>query len=341
MFFAKLSKALNKFYFFNLRAVKIKFQLETGYLLTEFIQELNTSLSKKTNLDLESKVAFYGGFNNFFFVEHYNKKVLRLVSKIANNNLLQRENAFLSWQDEMAVIPSITPKWFGFKNIKNSQLSCLTMEALLPPKEITPQTLLDLYKNIGDQTLLLPDFKEAIKTKKGFIFQLDGSSKIIDLLNNFVVKIHEPSAYVFVESYLNDRRYLFKGNKTVFDEIKRTVNDVELISQTIDLELYYGLIHGDFKKGNLLKDSSKNLKMIDLQYYQYGARLWDLAFYCSKIKKDFSVIKASYLSALDLSAVEIKLFILFYIVSNLLHTNKKNIKKTILTRLIPALEYIR
>lgn len=66
MFFAKLSKALNKVYFFNLRAVKIKFQLETGYLLTEFIQELNTSLSKKTNLDLESKVAFYGGFNNFF-----------------------------------------------------------------------------------------------------------------------------------------------------------------------------------------------------------------------------------------------------------------------------------
>lgn len=334
-----LRNILRKITFFKILFVKKEFEEQTSVSIKDFIVDLNNELNQKLNLSLTSELVFLGGFNNLFFIEHREKNQIKYISKIGVNHLLERENIFFEWQ-QVVESSAITPKKIDFRQINNSLLSCLTMSYMTVCKEIKPTSLLVLYKLLGQQSMFLSTLKNAEKNKFGYQFERFGDTKILMLLNEFVTQLHLPSSFQYIKSYLFERKNLFSDYPDVLIQINRLVCQVDHHRQINDVTLYYGLIHGDFKKGNFVQDDRGDLKVIDLQYYQYGARLWDLAFFCSKEKMDFTQIKEKIVLPLNISNFEKELFSLFYIVALLLHAKKNSIGSLTVQKILPALNLI-
>ena len=100
----------------------------------------------------------------------------------------------------------------------------------------------------------------------------------------------------------------------------------------------YGLVHGDFKKENIMTDEEGNFKVIDLQYFTYGIRVWDLAFYYSKESRGFTELYPKLLQSFSWRKIERDTFIFFYLVASALHVKKKNIQKIASLKLEPAIK---
>lgn len=102
----------------------------------------------------------------------------------------------------------------------------------------------------------------------------------------------------------------------------------------------YGLVHGDFKKKNIMADEKGNYKVIDLQYFTYGIRIWDLAFYYSKDSRGFEEIYHKLLQNFSWTKIESATFIVFYIIASILHIKTKNCQKIVKFKLDPAIIYL-
>ena len=337
---SKLQRLFIKTPFLKIAKVAKQFEQQTNLPLESFIAELNSILEPVLNLAITSKVVFYKGANNVCFIEHYADKKLICISKVAQTHLIMREHAFFDWQQQNHSDQQlITPKAVNFFQINGSKISCLTMEALHECRAITSSELLQLYQAYGDQSKYLDNFSSAKKVAKGYQFQLPGSTKIIDVLNGLVTNMLSPEAYVFASNYLKQREKLFINDRTAYLSIESLIKRVESDLALHDVTDYYGLIHGDFKSNNMMKNSGGELKVLDMQYYHYGARLWDLAFYCSKLQLDFNVIRVDYLSPLELSSIEERMFTLFYIMALLLHAKPAKMKKMLQNKICYAIEF--
>jgi len=71
-----------------------------------------------------------------------------------------------------------------------------------------------------------------------------------------------------------------------------------------------------------MRDETGVLKVIDLQYYTCGRRVWDLSFYYSKSSESFNDIAEVVLPTLKCLADQ-KAFTLFYLVASALSVKKK------------------
>ena len=109
----------------------------------------------------------------------------------------------------------------------------------------------------------------------------------------------------------------------------------------IDLSPHTGLVHGDFKWQNIMHSPNESgYRMIDLQYYTVGIRLWDLAFFYAKQTLPISDILRLFNIYYPCSLFERRLFSFLYILVAILHLKPKRAKGLVCEKVLPALEIL-
>ena len=335
-FFYRLCR---KFFFCKKLSAKNQFKSITGLYLNDFIGELNSDLQNVLNRKVESQITFYGGFNNLFFVQHFLDGKLKFITKVAPTKLTLRERSFFDWQQKnISSVDCIAPNMLLYKELKVGSMSSLTMECLSLPKEYRPDAIIELYNRMGRLSESLPTFPGVKKVGNILQFEFEAKTKITSIIKYIVTQLHDPQAYIAAADFMDARSDIFESRKDEFEELKNFLLDSQFIKHKLDFEKHYGFLHGDFKRSNILSDTDDDLKVIDMQYYNYGARLWDMAFYCSKEKDGFEESYMKFILPLELDEIELRIFVFFYILAALLHVKKSNLKKMLCLKAFPAIE---
>lgn len=80
-------------------------------------------------------------------------------------------------------------------------------------------------------------------------------------------------------------------------------------------------------KQNILCDEVGQSELVDLQYYNYGASLWGLAFYFSKEKESFTDTCSGLVKQIPLD--QIGFFYFYILLPHMLHVDKSNIENVL------------
>jgi hypothetical protein len=316
-----------------------KNQLEKliGTNLKSIIESCESILLEETGELVYTKFRDLGGANNHGMLLHYSITTNHpvAISKVEEHVLAEREYRFLAWQNKhrkglLAAIP------LGMIQIGNTAYSCFISSVLDKPKTFSYSQAESLFQRIGEQPGLLSHLA-LDGCKENLIFELDGSTRIKSILVNLVSNFKTKDAEDFYKKFLLDRKGILSNYKDFYINLKLVMDDAYCVLNGYDLSNYEGLVHGDFKQQNILNDLNK-YKVIDCQYYTYGIRLWDLAFLYSKDERGFESIKSNISQFRSLN--ERLLLVFFYLLASLINVKKKRIKKVIIKKTSPALEYL-
>lgn len=296
-------------------------------------------LAKIGVVDLTTHYKMLGGSNNLGFLSHEwpSQALLQTlpqtkccwITKFALNEMLKRESFFLQWhQINVATKKQFAPEWLTAGKLGESNVSFIVTERLTPIKSPSFKQVAELYR--------------ACKAGGG-IFQttktlplLESGSRIRDVLLHLVSQFDSPEAKVFLGQYFGERKGLLLAYQTEIEQIQKTLDKAFLVIGTIKQESL-GFVHGDFKASNMMLCNEKRLKLIDFQYWCYGVRVWDIAFFLSKQKMSFDQTVPVFMHFLTLSEQEKKLLVFFYTMAVLLHPKPKQFKWQFKNQLLPAL----
>lgn len=272
-----------------------------------------------------------GGFNNTGMLLHNsNSGDLKAFTKIQMSDLAEREWRFLAWQakhfnNQISAQPYLNGVVVG------GRLGWLTTEPLWPAGTIQFSELELLYSRLGVCNEKL-DYLSLTGKKEGLASDISDDTKIKSLLVHLVSGSGSEKNIRYMEDYYDSRSKVLSGVIS-----KRYYLDIlEFIYQSD--EIVKGLVHGDFKRQNIMRDDSGCLKVIDLQYYTYGRRVWDLAFYFSRIDCNVGEVFKLLTGSKYFTSSEIKAFFIFYIVACSISVKNKKINKVRGLMIKPALQ---
>ena len=317
-----------------------KKQLEKalGTDITSVRQTIEQALVKNLGiqLDIESSYDDLGGINNIGIFTHKLKihKNIFAISKLQKTTGAKREYTFQCWQRDN-LNNRLTAKAFLLGTFENKGYSWVTSEALYIPKKILDSEIKALFDRLDTPVDKLEQLSndgcaESLKTG------LEDNTKIKSILVNLVCQLETEHAEQFTKKFFQEREQLLRYSKGLYENINDLITMYFAHVFKEDIFFMYGLIHGDFKKQNILADKKNNLKVIDLQYFTYGIRIWDLAFYYSKDNREFSAIYSLLLRSFDWTGIEKNTFIVFYLMASSLHLKSKNAEYIIRLKLEPA-----
>lgn len=290
---------------------------------------------------LKSKFVDLGGSNNLGMITQYSKitSVPFYTTKLEPTYLAERELAFLEWQGNyLDQKKYVAPRLICNQRIFESEYSALTMEYLYTPNVYETDAILSLYKKLGELTSNLCQIKGAACDSGKPNFPLKAETKITRIIKYVVTQLHEPSAYIYIEKYLHNRKNVLDVKPGSYKELLSFVKNSKKLVENFDYDRNYGLFHGDFKQTNIMSNHAGELRVIDLQYYNYGARLWDMAFYCSKEDASFGELFNLYIRPLKVSTEEAHIFVLLFVIASLLHVRKSTVKKILHMKVLPAIQ---
>jgi hypothetical protein len=315
-----------------------KRQLEEliGSNLISLIKSCEDVIFDNTGERVYSKFRDLGGINNHGMLMHYSIENNRAVaiSKVEDNLLAERECRFLTWQKKYRRgVLSAEP--IGIVKIDNESYTCFISSVLEHQTSFSYFRAEELFKLMGETPELL-SYLSLSGFKKDLANEIDGSTKIKSILVNLISRFNTENAENFYKEFLSVREVKFSSDKLAYEKLQDLMHNIYDILKKRDLQSYEGLVHGDFKPQNILKEDEV-YKVIDCQYYTYGIRLWDLAFLYSKNKNGFSDIKnrIDTLPSLD----EKLLVVFFYILASIINVKEKRSKKITRNQLSPAVAY--
>lgn len=299
--------------------------------------------SQKTTCEFDTRFVDMGGANNLGMLCHHLIGDVEplFATKLESCRLAEREYFFLKWQQET----QIEEEWVAADivcctHLGSSDICGLTMEYLHTPKVHDDQGVIDLYRRMGKLTKYLSSMPNAIQHENLIEIPLEANTKITRTIKYIVTQLHHPDAYQVAKEFMEKRKSVFSGWEREYQKIVQFISDSAFLSEDFNFDQHYGLLHGDFKKDNILSDCKGRLKVIDLQYYSYGARLWDMAFLCSKEKEWFGGIHNKFIRPLALSPTEYRIFVLLFVLADLLHVRKSNVKRKLTMHVLPALSSV-
>ncbi len=310
--------------------------LETSIASTQQTIEQALIENLGIQLDIESSYNGLAGMNNIGIFTHKlkNHKNIFAISKLQKTAGARREYTFQCWQknnlDNM-----LAAKAFLLGSFRNEHYSWVTSEALHIPKSFPDSGIRSLFDrlNVPDEKLTklsIDGRLESLRTA------LEGNTKIKSILVSLVCQLETEDAKQFTIEFFQERKMLLECSSGLYDNINELIHMYFSHIFEDDISFMYGLIHGDFKKQNILADKQSNLKVIDLQYFTYGVRIWDLAFYYSKDKREFSIIYSLLLRSFTWTKIERETFIIFYLIASSLHLKAKNAEDISHRKLEPA-----
>jgi len=324
---------------------KLHLQRKTGIDHWNLVSKVESDIKQVQTVsqEISTKYVHMGGANNLGMLLHYSSQSQTpfYTTKLESCHLANRELAFLQWQkNSLDKSETIAPMLICCYPVAGSKICALTMEYLSQPKEYKPKAIIELYQRMGQLTTKLSRIK-GVEDRDGlFQFELEAKTKITRTINYIVTKMHLPEAYEQAQFFMKKRQNAFVSRPVEFVQIMQFILNSSFLVKDFDFEKHYGLLHGDFKKANILMDSSGQLRVIDLQYYNYGARLWDLAFFCSKEKSWYGETYNKFIRPLELDESESRIFTMLYTLAILLHVKKSNVKKKLYMHVMPAISMV-
>lgn len=317
---------------------QLNLEEQVGKSLESIVFDVESLLKNKlkTTQKLKTRFKLMGGANNLGMLLHCGVDGNPIyISKIEGCYLAGRELNFLEWQNQIPAQQHVAPALLGQLKLGGNNFCALVMQALKPPLVYDATKVIDLYQRMGhlSGSVARLDHTEAEKLR---ILPIEPNTKITKVIHYVVSQLHNEQAFDYAAKFLDERSLSFKGYESEFAQIYDFTVSLKSITQDFDRNLYYGLLHGDFKKSNILEDAQGVFKVVDLQYYSYGVRLWDMAFYCSKETSHFEISYEDLIKPLRLNPQQQKVFLLLYILASLLHVNQKNIKKILRKKVKPA-----
>lgn len=299
-----------------LKGYKLRKEVEKKYdfSVVELCKTINQAfLEQCPELDIKhSKFANFGGANNAGMIMHFDQSnKVKALTKIESKKLAERELQFQQWQTDH-LDSSLAPQAYLHGNLANNGLGWVTSEVLIAAGPIGTAELISLYKklNVNLNTLKLLSQSDNVTTL---------SNKILPDTNIKSVLHHLVSGTGTTKNRQYMHQFFFERSDVLEGIIEPKIL-IELIHKIYDTpQITMGLLHGDFKSHNLMRDQTGNLKVIDLQYYSYGRRVWDLAFYFSRTKYTAQNIYLI-LEQLEILPKADKLpFLVFYIVASIIN----------------------
>jgi len=313
--------------------------LETSIASTQQTIEQALIENLGIQLDIESRYDDLGGMNNIGMFTHKlkNHKNIFAISKLQKTAAAKREYTFQCWQKDN-LDNMLAAKAFLLGSFRSKHYSWVTSEALHIPKSFSDSEIRSLFDRLNvpveKLTKLSIDGRlESLRTA------LEDNTKIKSILVNLVCQLETEDAKQFTIKFFQERKMLLEYSSGLYNNINELIHTYFSHIFEEDISFMYGLIHGDFKKQNILADKQNNLKVIDLQYFTYGVRIWDLAFYYSKDKREFSVVYSLLLRSFTWTKIEKETFIIFYLIASSLHLKMKKAKDTSHLKLEPAIRW--
>jgi hypothetical protein len=316
-------------------------QLEqaSGQSLVKIIDIVECALETQGKTSFESRLEDLGGANNLGFLVHRSEPQMKplWVTKFAYADMVVREEYFLQWhQANIIESQAIAPALKGIGSLGDSNIEFMTVETLYPPGKIGLADAVALYAKMQAVGEL---FVSQHGGENPFP-QMTGGSRIRDLLLSFVCQIGKPASRYYVQDFFEQRRQVNPQHRREIDAVEETVSQfLDTVGRPDDSML--GLIHGDFKAANMMRDAHGNLKLVDFQYYQIGVRVWDLAFFMSKQKRSFDDIFSELHSHRDFSDKERSLLLCCYVLAVMLHLAPSNFKYKYRHHLQPAADELQ
>ena len=294
-------------------------------------------LNRKLNIQSDIKSSYFdpGGLNNLGMFMHKlgpSEKPFA-ISKLQNSVVAGREYRFQRWQENhmdnrLAARPYLLVPC-------NDSYSSVTSEFLYHAENFSDIEVKSIFEQLNVSHVKLKELS-LDRRVESLIFELEENTKIKSVLLNLVSQLDMKNAGSFVKKYLKEREALLISCNGLYKKLENLVSlYFSKISQE-NISFMYGLVHGDFKQENIMTDEEGNLKLIDLQYFTYGIRIWDLAFYYSKEKRFFTELYPKLLKIFSWTKIERETFIFFYILASLLHLKRKNLRKIKSFKLEPA-----
>ncbi len=336
-FFERVRKFFADRLRFGAHRNQLKEQLEqaSGQRVESIIDTVENALVGEAVPLVESRFAGLGGVNNLGFLVHRiapkNKPLL--VTKLAYADMVVREEYFFQWhQANIMESQSIAPALKVIGSLGDSSIEFMTMEALYPPGKVGLIDAVELYRKM--QAVSKPFVRQHITGKQ--FPQMAGGSRIRDLLLSLVCQFGTQSSQQYIKGFFEQRKQSIPQHRREIEVVEKTVRPF-LVKFGRPDDSILGLIHGDYKAANMMRDIDGNLKLVDFQYYQVGVRVWDLAFFMSKQKRDFDDAFFELNSLIDFSGKERQLLLCCYILAVMLHLAPTNFKKKYKHHLSPAL----
>lgn len=316
---------------------QLKEQLEqaSGQRVESIIDTVESALKGQAIPLVESRFADLGGANNLGFLLHRTapKNKPLWVTKLAYADMVVREEYFFQWhQANIMQGQSIAPTLKVIGSLDDSNIEFMTMESLYPPGKIGLVDAIDLYGKMQAVSKLF--VKQHLNNKK--LPKMAGGSRIRDLLLSLVCQFGTQASQQYVKVFFEQRKQVNPQHRSEIEIVEKTVEQFLVKFGQPDNSML-GLIHGDYKAANMMRDIDGNLKLVDFQYYQVGVRVWDLAFFMSKQKRDFDDVFFELNSLIDFSDKERQLLLCCYILAVMLHLAPTNFKKKYKHHLSPAL----
>ncbi|MBE0494585.1 MAG: phosphotransferase [Thiomicrospira sp.] len=283
-----------------------------------------------------------GGFNNIGFFVHYGLKEKKpcYITKVAPNYLISREHSFLNWQAEnLGKKKQFSSSVEMVEKIGQHYLA-LTMSFYGQAELVSQVQLKDLYLRMRACDEGFKQIKNQNKSRPMFLNSIEGDTKIINLINNFVTTPSSQSAFEFIQQFFNLRSGMLVKSGLSPVMLEEAANQIHQGLQAKNLEPYFGYVHGDFKKNNVRLNKGE-LYLIDFSYTAYGLRIWDLGFWFSK-QKNISISKLREIAFFfELDEFESLLFFYCFMLAKLLHIDKNTLKKNDQKLILEIIEEIK
>ncbi|WP_160326781.1 phosphotransferase family protein [Thiomicrospira sp. WB1] len=258
------------------------------------------------------------------------------LTKLAPPEALNRERFFLDRLGQQVAGSDWVPKLVSDGALVEGVLAQLTTERLLPAK-VTLDDAMRLYQKMGD--LGGGVFNQDGILSQGDYPPLKGGTPIRDMIVHWVKQPQSGPGRVFLQGFFERLKQRCPENIASIDEVQAKLLAFLQSAPPLDASAF-GLIHGDFKPANILFDAQYQPKLIDCQYFEYGLRLWDLAFFLSKQKKPLGHFMEPMAQALNWSQQERRWLAVCYVLAVCLRLNPSNFDKQWARFLRPALPLI-
>lgn len=283
---------------------------------------------------LNLEVADFGGVNNEGMFLHYSDSSKRPValSKLQRQELAEREYRFMKWSASNVL--KLTADPVCLQSITD-QLGVLSSTFLVQPNDYLPSAIHSLHYRMQSSIVHLSLLGNDQKLR----VEVSPETPIKSILYGLISESDPYKAKEFLSTYIYARTSSLGGGLTSQVEV---LSEYYLANWQKLYEQEYGLVHGDFKRQNILAASDHDYRLIDLQYYLTGIRSWDLAFFYSKYEEGFVYILSQFRGENRLyNTANESLFVFLYIIAVLLKIKRKHREKVVRRKLLPAIAYLK
>ena len=271
-----------------------------------------------------------GGKNNLGMFLHLGHSAKPLaISKLMDRSMAQREYRLLQWQSS-ADAADIAPAVVDCREL-SEDVSVLTTRFAETPVPFEVEHMLRLHQQLGS-------FQAPANTDwSGVNRELQPTTPIKALLCGFVTETDQARMAQFLDKYLS-QQLSYGERAAIRSSIEPAMAWLVAYWPTLQTAPHWGLVHGDFKRQNILQDDLSSTYLgIDLEYYCHGLRVWDLAFFYSR--GNYTV--ADMLQHTGYSGELANVLVCCYLIASLSHYKKKREPQQLATRIEPAADWLQ